>query len=384
MYLRIVDRPYALNDLLEVVEATSDESKRIIVERYVCLFDDDFNIIPEVWTFLHNRLWYKALAFNSVVSKGNDLKLFYEFLYQHCYSYESLSQKQINAFIAWLRADEKSLRTAKTINRILSTLKDFYTFHEAIHAIKNPFLHASETIQFKKNFAHRLNSFTPAVRYKIKEFDRGIRILSKEQIQIILEACTLQRDRLLFELLLFTGMRIGEALSMNVHSIGISNLRSDVQDLSMIPNQDDPYKGNRTRQQKSGVRDLFIPTVLMEKLNDYYEHTWLSIYEKKQMEHDFLFIAEFHNNLGEPLSYQAVWERCRVIGKKTGIYFTPHDFRHTYATILARSNMSIDKLRKLLGHRYMASTDIYIQIASKEELVHDLVGFYESYGVLHG
>jgi site-specific recombinase XerD len=99
------------------------------------------------------------------------------------------------------------------------------------------------------------------------------------------------------------------------------------------------------------------------------------------MDHEFLFISEFHNNLGEPLSYQAVWERCRVIGKKTGIYFTPHDFRHTYATMLARNQMSIDKLRKLLGHRYMASTDIYIQIASKEELVQELIGFYESYGI---
>ncbi|MDD5716857.1 MAG: tyrosine-type recombinase/integrase [Sulfuricurvum sp.] len=381
MYLRIVDRPYALNDALEVVESTSDESIRIIVERYVCLFDDNFNIIPEVWEYLHNRLWYKALAFNSVISKGNDLKLFYEFLYQYRYSYQSLSQKQINAFIAWLNSEEASPRSAKTINRILSTLKDFYTYHEAIHAISNPFLHASETIHAKKSYANRLKPFTPAIRYKIKEFDRGIRILSKDQIEVILGACTLQRDRLLFELLLFTGMRIGEALSLSVHSIGISDLRANVQDLTMHPNQDDPYKGNRTRQQKSGIRDLFIPTLLMEKLNEYYELTWLRIYEKKQMEHEFLFISEFHNNLGEPLSYQAVWERCRVIGKKTGIYFTPHDFRHTYATMLSRNQMSIDKLRKLLGHRYMASTDIYIQIASKEEMVHELVGFYESYGI---
>lgn len=381
MYLRIVDRPYALNDSLEVVEATSKGSKQIIVERYVCLFDDNFNIIPEVWEFLHNRLWYKALAFNSVVSKGTDLKLFYEFLYQNRYSYDSLFPKEINTFIAWLRSDNQSSRSAKTINRILSTLKDFYTYHEAIHAINNPFLHASETIQTKKSYANRIKPFTPTVRYKIKEFDRGIRILSKEQIQIILDACTLQRDRLLFEVLLFTGMRIGEALSLSVHSVGISDLSSEVQDLTMLPNQDDSTIGNRTRQQKSGIRDLFIPTALMEKLNDYYEHTWLCIYTKKQMEHDFFFISEFHNNIGEPLSYQAVWERCRVIGKKTGIYFTPHDFRHTYATMLARNKMSIDKLRKLLGHRYMASTDIYIQIASKEELVHDLAGFYESYGI---
>ncbi|HQS67935.1 MAG TPA: tyrosine-type recombinase/integrase, partial [Sulfuricurvum sp.] len=276
----------------------------------------------------------------------------------------------------------------KTVNRIISSIKDFYKYHESLHNINNPFKNTHQIIKNPARvnssfFAHTKNSLTTSSIFKIKEFDRGIRVLSKEQIETILSACTMERDRLLFELLLFTGMRIGEALSLDINAIGISKIASCVQELRMSSNTEDHQKGSHYRQQKSGVRDLFIPTELMEKLSDYYERIWLKMYETKEMKHEYFFVSEFHNNLGEPLSYQAVWERCRLIGKKTGVFFTPHDFRHTYATILARNKVSMHKLRKLLGHTHIASTDIYIQIADKEQIVEDLIPFFESYGVIH-
>jgi integrase len=193
----------------------------------------------------------------------------------------------------------------------------------------------------------------------------------------------MQRDRLLFELLLFTGMRIGEALSLDIHAIGVSKVGETVQDLPMQNAKDDYSQGNRYRQQKSGPRDLFIPTTLMKKLSAYYESVWLDIYAKKEMHHEFFFISEFHNNLGDPLSYQAVWDRCRKVGKACGIMFTPHDFRHTFATTLARNDVGIERLRILLGHRDLESTSLYIEFASKEEMVEELIPFYESYGISH-
>lgn len=387
MYLRVSDQRFALDNNHDVIYQDTKMPHTVIVDQYVCLFDNEWRIVEEVWEYLHNRLHMKHLAFNSVITKGTDLKLYYDFLNQYKIQYTSVSQKTINDFIAWL-LQSQSPRTAKTVNRIISSIKDFYRYHESLHKVNNPFKSTYEAINnpARKNssfFAHTKNTMTTSSIYKIKEFDRGIRVLSKEQIETILSACTMERDRLLFELLLFTGMRIGEALSLDIHAIGISKISSSVQELSMHSNEKDHQKGSRYRQQKSGTRDLFIPTVLMEKLSDYYERIWLKIYETKEMEHEFFFVSEFHNNLGEPLSYQAVWERCRLIGKKTGVFFTPHDFRHTYATLLARNKVSIHKLRKLLGHTHIASTDIYIQIADKEQIIEDLIPFFESYGVIH-
>jgi site-specific recombinase XerD len=405
MYLRIKEQRYAVqfNEEKHELEILYDNLTNIrqdgsflIINGYVCLFDNDWVIVDEVWEYLQSRLLVKRLAFNSVVTKGQDLKIFYNFLYPYKLAYSSITHKHINDFIAWLmipavnndlmQLNTQSKRTAKTVNRIVSTIRDFYKYHEAVNNTNNPFLHGYETIkrptrQHKTFYAHTQNGLVQKSTFKIKEFDQGVRVLSKEQIELILNACKVERDRLLFKLLLFTGMRIGEALSLDINSIGISQTNSPAQHLKMNPNNNDFYKGNRQRQQKSGVRDLFIPSLLMEKLTDYYEKTWMKIYEKKEMQHDYFFISEFHNNLGEPLSYQAVWNKCRKIGQETGVFFSPHDFRHTFATTLARNKVGIDRLSKLLGHTHIASTDIYIQIANKEQIVEELIPFYESYGV---
>lgn len=405
MYLRVNEQRYAAqlnlnNNDVEIFYSDINTLKLnrdfILIDHYVCLFDNDWKIIDEVWEYLQNRLQLKRLAFNTIATKGSDLKLFYDFLDQYKLSYSAVTHKYINDFVAWLMLPDQnkdlmqlsapSKRTAKSVNRIVSTIRDFYKYHEAVNAIKNPFMYGYETIkrptrQHKTFYQHTQNGLVQKSTFKIKEFDRGIRILSKQQIEIILNACKMERDRLLFELLLFTGIRIGEALSLDIESIGISHNASGVQEIRMKPNSDDFQKGSRYRQQKTGIRDLFIPTQLMNKLSDYYERVWLKIYDQQEMSHEYFFISEFHNNLGDPLSYQAVWDRCRKIGKETGIYFTPHDFRHTYATTLARNKIGIDKLRKLLGHTHISSTDIYIQIANKEQIVEELIPFYASYGV---
>jgi len=381
------------DDELEISHKTFTEPPdglSTIVEQYVCLFDDEWHIVDEVFLFLEHRLHIKRLSYNTVLAKGTDLKLFYDFLAFYKLDYEQIDEKRINDFIAWLLKpnvlESKSKRTAKSTNRIVSSIKDFYGFTSRVKGIKNPFLYDTETIkrptrQNKYIYNHSQDGLIHKSVFKIKTFDKGIRVLNKEQIDIILNSCKMPRDRLLFEVLLFTGMRIGEALSLDIYALGVSSLRESVQSLPMQDNQGDYHKGNQYREQKSGPRELFIPTTLMKKLNSYYEDKWLDIYSKKEMEHNYFFISEFHGNLGEPLSYQAVWDRCRKIGKVCGIFFTPHDFRHTFATILARNSIGIERLSKLLGHRDISSTDVYIQIAKKEEIMEDLIPFYEEYGV---
>lgn len=313
MYLRVNEQRYAAqlnsNNDIEIfysnINTLKLKSDFILIDHYVCLFDNDWNIIDEVWEYLQNRLQLKRLAFNTIATKGSDLKLFYDFLDQYKLSYSAVSHKYINDFIAWLMLPDQnkdlmqlnapSKRTAKSVNRIVSTIRDFYKYHEAVNAIKNPFVYGYETIkrptrQHKSFYQHTQNSLVQKSTFKIKEFDRGIRVLSKDQIEIILNACKMERDRLLFELLLFTGIRIGEALSLDIQSIGISQNISGVQEIRMKPNNDDFQKGSRYRQQKTGIRNLFIPTQLMNKLSDYYERVWLKIYEQKEMAHELSLI----------------------------------------------------------------------------------------------
>jgi len=376
MYLKINEEPYYY----------AYNGKEIKIPYYVCLFDSNWKVVEEVWEYLQHRQEVKRLKFNTICNKGVDLKLYYDFLDAHNVTYSGMTEERMNQFIRWLnQANAKGTqRSAKTVNRILSTLRDFYRYHEHHYSIYNPFNESLEMLRYREKPRYKAPLYQPMQSFKIKEFDKGIRVLSKEQIETILAACTMERDRVLFELLLFTGIRIGEALSLTIDVIGVDDIHSEVQELNMSSNDNDVLKGNRHRQQKSGIRTLFIPSFVMRRLSSYYDRYWLPIYAKKEMQHSYLFISEFHQNRGDPLSYQAVWDRCRKIGKATGIYFTPHDFRHTYATILARHKIGIEKLKHLLGHRDLASTDIYIKIAKKETIVEELSSFYQHYGVVDG
>lgn len=381
MHLRISDQRYALPSdqhgdytlTYEEMDVKNIDSNLIVVEPYVCLFDDDWKIVDEVWEYLQHLLHVKKIAFSTAVVKGSDLKLFYEFLQTHGIDYRTVTPNTIHDFNTWLLQHD-----LKPINRILQSLKSFYQYNQHHSALTSLF-NVSNSPTRPAPLNSRISSNQILHQHlKIKEFDNGIRVLSKDHIEIILNACTMQRDRILFELLLFTGIQIAEALGLDRSSLGVPTKRP----LSL--DKDNTQTNSYYYQHKTGIQDLNIPTPLMEKLSNYYEDIWLKIYDLKNMQHEFFFISEFHNNKGEPLTYQAVWERCRVIGKKTGLFFTPEDFRHTFAVVLCRDKEGRKRLRELLGKTHVASADVYAQIAHNDPIMEELILFYESYGVIHG
>ena len=371
MYLKVSDQRFALDNNHDVIYQDTKMPHTVIVDQYVCLFDNEWCIVEEVWEYMQYLLDIKKLSFSTVIAKGSDLKLFYEFLQQHKINYRATTLKTIHDFNIWLLQHE-----LKPINRILQSLKSFYQYHQHYSALANPF-DISNSPTHPAPSSSRISSNPILHQYlKIKEFDRGIRILSKDQIEIILNACTMQRDRILFELLLFTGIQIAEALGLDIPSLGIPAKRL----LSL--DEENAQTKSYYHQHKTGIQDLNIPAPLMEKLSNYYEDIWSKIYDSKKMQHEFFFISEFHNNKGKPLTYQAVWERCRVIGKKTGLFFTPEDFRHTHAAVLCHDKEGNKRLRALLGKTHVASADVYAQIAHNDPIMEELIPFYESYGVI--
>ena len=371
MYLKVSDQRFALDNNHDVIYQDTKMPHTVIVDQYVCLFDNEWCIVEEVWEYMQYLLDIKKLSFSTVIAKGSDLKLFYEFLQQHKINYRATTLKTIHDFNIWLsRCDQRPL------NRIISSMKSFYRYHHQQNGLSAPFDTSDPSSHPAPSNGHPKNTPIHQKLIKIKEFDNGIRVLSKDQIEIILNACTMQRDRILFELLLFTGIQIAEALGLDIPSLGIPAKRL----LSL--DEENAQTKSYYHQHKTGIQDLNIPAPLMEKLSNYYEDIWSKIYDSKKMQHEFFFISEFHNNKGKPLTYQAVWERCRVIGKKTGLFFTPEDFRHTHAAVLCHDKEGRKRLRELLGKTHVASADVYAQIAHNDPIMEELIPFYESYGVI--
>jgi integrase/recombinase XerD len=149
-----------------------------------------------------------------------------------------------------------------------------------------------------------------------------------EHIEAVLRAIptTRDRDRLLFLLLYTTGMRVGEALTIDVDDLDLS--------------RDDEHvtvwgKGGRRRTV------LLDDPVLVALLRRYLK--------VRGYRHGPLFRAE-KNYIGGPLRYasaQQLWAKYREKAKVTA---TIHQLRHVHATELVNAGVSLETIRRRLGH----------------------------------
>jgi len=65
-----------------------------------------------------------------------------------------------------------------------------------------------------------------------------------------------------------------------------------------------------------------------------------------------------------PLSYQVALKRIRRLGHAAGVHgVSPIRLRHTYATTLLNNGLTLDALRRLMGHQDLTTTLIYARLA---------------------
>lgn len=65
-----------------------------------------------------------------------------------------------------------------------------------------------------------------------------------------------------------------------------------------------------------------------------------------------------------PLSYQVALKRIRRLGEAAGVQrVSPIRLRHTYATTLLNNGLTLDALRRLMGHQDLTTTLIYARLA---------------------
>ena len=374
-------------DNVDIAPFFQFKENQVIVPQCM-LFDTNWNLIEEVYEFLENRRLVKRQRLNTIESKGRALKIFYDFLEEFKINFRCVTPRVINDFIGWLFQDNSNLstdktteRTAKSVNTYISHVRDFYHYHSIINHVKNPFDGEMDRVNHPSNmpkgfFYHTLSSGKVGKSaWTIKERGKKpITILGKNEIQSLLQACVLERDKLMIKLLMFTGMRIGELLNLKVQAIGVPD-NCEAQQLKMISSA----KDDNRRQLKTGERTVYIPTNLMEELDTYYTKRWLCLVDDNNLDHDYFFISERGKNKGKPLTYSGVRNIFYKLFVKTRIKAMPHDFRHTYATNLARLKTDIVVLAEFLGHKNTHTVGIYIKMAEMEDVAKILKDFYEKF-----
>lgn len=198
-------------------------------KKIVVLLDNEMKIVKPVYDYLRFQQ-QKGRATNTLKAYGTDLCLFWTFLKKNGYAYDQVAPQLIVEFIDYLRGGDEmlslyreSIRSNRTINRILSTVHSFYQYQADVHEIDNPILmHEINRPfnMFKGILAHTKsdNKIKQSV-FKLKESQYAVHLVLGSEIKLVLGQLTKRRDILLYKMLYLTGARIQEVLDLEIEAM---------------------------------------------------------------------------------------------------------------------------------------------------------------------
>jgi integrase/recombinase XerC len=251
-----------------------------------------------------------------------------------------MEQHQIQAFAAVSYLDGRSFLAQlvkrglarRSIARKLSSLRSFYRFMmREGYLQENPFQAVS----------------TPKQEKKLPSF------LYPQEIQRLLDLpdCSTplgQRDRMIFELLYASGIRVSELVALTIDSLNLSL------GVALVFGK--------------GAKERYVPigSYAIDAIRQYLDVGRVKLLGGKQDSGRLLL-----NYRGEPLTDRSV---RRVVDKyvekaamSEGI--TPHTFRHTFATHMLNAGADLRTVQELLGHVNISTTQVYTHV-TKERLRH--------------
>ncbi len=163
-------------------------------------------------------------------------------------------------------------------------------------------------------------------------------VLSRQEVTRLFEALNNVKHRTILMTLYATGLRVSEALALQVRDIDSERM--------LI----------RVRQGKGG-KDRYVPLseTLLEQLRRY----WRSCRPPC-----WLFPGA---DPGGALTAGTVQKLCTKAARKAGLskQVTPHTLRHSFATHHLEAGTNLKTIQVLLGHRHLNTTSLYLHVAAQ-------------------
>lgn len=157
-------------------------------------------------------------------------------------------------------------------------------------------------------------------------------VLTDENLERLRDECENIRDLSLIELLISTGMRVGELVNLNINSLNF-------EDRSCIV----LGKGNKEREVYFDAKTKLHLKEYISKRNDSNNALFVSMREPHQR-----------------LSISGIELIIRTLGINSNISKVhPHKFRRTLATMAIDKGMPVEQVQKLLGHVKIETTMNY-------------------------
>ncbi len=147
------------------------------------------------------------------------------------------------------------------------------------------------------------------------------------------------RDSVILELMYGTGVRVSELVGLDLNDVDISN--------------------GRIRVRGKGKKERIIPIAqeVIDMIIEYQKVMPNVVVKGKFIETEALII----NKLGSRMTDRSIRRLVETYLKKAGLplNYSPHSFRHSFATHLLENGADLRSIQELLGHESLSTTQKY-------------------------
>lgn len=292
----------------------------------------------EVVSFIHRwQNWLKderRYSLHTLDAYSRDLSVFFDFLKDYlkrAAERQDLASLDVHGFRAFLSARAACHIDKNSLAREISTLRNFFKWLNRSKILKN------------EDISVIVNPRRPKILPKALDVTQTLNILKKSEKNQDWQGL---RDTAIFTILYGCGLRISEALALNVGDITHNDF---------------------LRVKGKGNKERIVPLLPLVKENI---SAYLAACPYKLTNGEPLFLGA----RGDRISPRIIQRNLEKLRRELGLpdTVTPHALRHSFATHLLAEGTDLRSIQELLGHASLSTTqrytDVQIETLQKEYL----------------
>ena len=296
----------------------------------------------------------KGFAKNSWEAYKRDLVQYHRYL-ESTYKLENVKEVTLGNIRAYIRYLNDRGMSANSVKRAISSIRTYHKYLAEKKIIKDNPAQLVDTPKAPRKLPDILT---------VNEIDRIISAIPDNQPLA-------KRDNAIFELMYSCGLRVTELCDLERNDFFGSNVKNGDEKPEFIEQEKNKDKKVRifktlefVRVKGKGGEQRFVPIgpIAREKLKSYWEFERDSL-QKKNPNVSQVFLSRNGRQLTRMMIWILLkkWTRAAGIVKKV----SPHTLRHSFATHLLEGGADIRSVQEMLGHRDIATTQIYTHLDNK-------------------
>lgn len=275
--------------------------------------------------FLDFLKYERNYSENTIKNYRQELLKYFDYLKKKQIHYKTITKEEIRTYLKSL--DDLKYKNT-TISKNVSVIRSFYHFLQKKRELKTNIWDSIKNPKVKRQIPNFLTTLEIEKIFQNKELQTPYEI----------------RNRLIFELLFASGLRVSELINIKLKDIT------------------EEERTIKTLGKGQKERIVYYGEYAEEILNLYLKKARNEFLQKNKS--DYLLVGKNTIKLTRNRINEIIEEEMKKIGLQHRI--SPHVLRHTFATQLLNNGADIRSVQELLGHQNLSTTQIYTHITNEE------------------